>query len=67
MERIEVGQVWVSDGRKRTIVRIDPPLDKIQSDIHFVTNSRQSDQAWGPNFRKWITRTGAKLEGRDGE
>ena len=67
MEKLEVGQVWKSGHRSRRI-------EKINLDLGTMRYSYKSTQSYPQYwegcsmvvFEKWITRTGAKLEGRDG-
>ena len=61
MEKLEVGQVWSNGKTRREIfqIRDDGSIDCIGASL--LKNKTESE------FRSWIARTGAKLEGRDGE
>ena len=69
MEKLEVGQVWVgNDGQRRKITKVIS-RPSLATDIWFdCVDKRAKGAMWEFNFHRWITRTGAKLEGkRDGE
>lgn len=63
MEKLDVGQVWQNGRRGREIVAIYLGLVKY-ADAEAPFPEMHATVA---TFKAWITRTGAKLEGRNGE
>lgn len=61
MEKLEVGQVWTHRIGAHKITHISGKT------VRFSTLRSSNRVMCFSVFRKWITRTGAKLEGTDGK
>ena len=60
---LEVGQVWANGKQRREIFRINE-VDVFYT--HVGVGKIVGGAVYIENFRRWIARTNAKLEGRDG-